>query len=63
MAEPTKLSVGKVLDKLLRSTDVPRSKMAQLDEKIEALDQETKRMRETRRRVERSQRPGLGKGQ
>jgi hypothetical protein len=58
MAETTKLSVGKVLDKLLRSSDAPRSKMARLDEKIEALDRETKRLRETRRSVERNQRAG-----
>ena len=36
MAETTKLSVGQALDKL-RGTDEPASKMARLDEKIEAL--------------------------
>ena len=52
MAETTKLSVGKVLDKL-RSTDTPKSKRTQLDEKIETLDQETQRLRAMRRRLER----------
>jgi hypothetical protein len=57
MAEITKLSVGKALDKL-RGADVPASKMARLDEKIEALNEETRRLRATRLRVERSQRFG-----
>jgi hypothetical protein len=35
MAETTKLSVGKVLEKL-RGTEAPRTKMARLDEEIEA---------------------------
>ena len=39
MAETSKLSVGRVLDKL-RSADMPKSKITRLDEKIETLDQE-----------------------
>lgn len=54
MAEITRLSVGKALDKL-RDTDAPASKMARLDEKIVALDQETQRLRATRLLIERSQ--------
>jgi hypothetical protein len=53
MAEITKLSVGKVLDKL-RSTDVVRkSKIAQLDDKIDEIDEETRRLRAARHRLER----------
>ena len=54
MAETTKLSVGKVLDKLRRDDD-PKSKTTRLDDKIDALDEETQRMREMRRRLERDQ--------
>ena len=39
MAEITKLSVGKALEKL-RTNDVPTSKTARLDEKSKALDEE-----------------------
>ena len=58
MAETTKLSVGQALDKL-RGTEVPASKMARLDEKIETLNEETRRLRATRLRVERDQRASL----
>jgi hypothetical protein len=55
MAEINKLSVGKVLDKL-RSTDVvQKSKVTQLDDKIGAIDEETRRLRAARRRLERGQ--------
>lgn len=57
MAEITKLSVGKALDKL-RGTDVPKSKMTRLDEKSEALQEEIQRLRATRRRLEWDQRAG-----
>ena len=60
MAETTKLSVGQALEKL-RGKDAPKAKMAQLDEKIDALDKETLRLRAERRRFERSQRSGLPK--
>ena len=55
MAGTTKLSVGQALDKL-RGTEVPASKMVRLDEKIETLNEETRRLRATRLRVERDQR-------
>jgi len=54
MAETTKLSVEKALEKL-RGSD-PKSKNAQHDEKIAALDEEIKRMRAQRLRLERRQR-------
>lgn len=57
MAEISKLSLGQVLDKL-RSADVPKSKITQLDDKIETLDQETQRLRAARRQLERDQRAG-----
>jgi hypothetical protein len=60
MAETTKLSVGKVLEKL-RGTEAPRTKMARLDEEIEAFKEETRRLRAARRRLERDQRSGLTK--
>jgi hypothetical protein len=57
MAEISKLSVGQALDKL-RNADVSKSKITRLDEKIETLDQETQRLRATRRQLERDQRAG-----
>jgi len=60
MAETTKLSVGQALEKL-RGKDAPKDKMAQLDEKIDALDKETQRLRAARRRLERDQRSGSTK--
>ena len=57
MAEITKLSVGKAIDKL-RGTDAPKAKMARLDEKIDVLDEEIQRLRAMRRRIERDQRAG-----
>lgn len=50
MAETTKLSVEKALEKL-RGSDPSKSKNAQLDEKIDALDEEIKRMRVQRQRL------------
>jgi hypothetical protein len=55
MAETTKLSVGQALEKL-QGTDTPKTKMTRLDEKIDALDKETQRLRAQRRRIERDQR-------
>jgi hypothetical protein len=60
MAETTKLSVGQALEKL-RGTDTPKNKMTRLDEKIDALDEETRRLRAARRRIERDQKAGLNK--
>jgi len=57
MAEISKLSVGRALDKL-RSADTPESRGAQLDGKIGELDAEIHRLRATRSRVERDQRAG-----
>lgn len=55
MAETSKLSVEKALEKL-RGSDPPKSKGARLDEKIDELDEEIKRMRAQRLRLERHQR-------
>jgi hypothetical protein len=60
MADTTKLSVGQALEKL-RGTDTPKTKMTRLDEKIDALDEETRRLRAARRRIERDQKTGLNK--
>jgi len=54
MANTSKLDVGKALEKL-RGTKEPKSRMTQLDEKTEALDEETERMRAQRLRLERHQ--------
>jgi hypothetical protein len=50
MAEITKLSVEKVLEKL-RGSDPQKSKNARHDEKIDALDEEIKRLRAQRLRL------------
>ena len=55
MAETTKLSVEKALEKICGS-DEPKSKNARLDEKIDELDEEIKRMRAQRLRLELRQR-------
>ena len=53
MAEITKLSVGKVIEKL-RSNDAPKSsKIEQLDEKIRTADEEIRRLRAARARLRR----------
>ena len=61
MAEIDKLSVGKALEKL-RGTEGTQSKKARLDEKIDALDEETRRLRALRLRIERDQKK-LGKSE
>jgi hypothetical protein len=58
MAETTKLSVEKALSKL-READTQKSRTAQIDEEIEAFDDETKRLREQRLRLERHQRRSI----
>ena len=58
MAETTKLSVGKALEKL-QGNETPKSRITKLDEKISALEKETQRMRAERLRVGRNQRAGL----
>jgi hypothetical protein len=51
MAEITKLSVGKVLDKL-RSNDAPKkSKTMLLDEKLRTTDEELQRLRAATRHL------------
>jgi hypothetical protein len=55
MAEINKLSVEKALEKL-RGSDSPKSKNDRLDEKEAQLDEEIRRMREQRLRIERHQR-------
>ena len=55
MAETSKLSVEKALNKL-READKPGTKTNRIDEEIEALDEETRRLREQRLRLERRQR-------
>jgi hypothetical protein len=47
-----KLDVGKALDKL-RGNDTPKSRMTLLDEKNKVLDEELRRLRAERRRLER----------
>ena len=48
MADTSKLSVGKALEKL-RGTEEPKSKMTRLDEKIDDLDKEAQRLKAMRR--------------
>jgi hypothetical protein len=55
MAETTKLSVEKALNKL-READMQKSGATRHAEKIDALDEEIKRMRAQRLRLERHQR-------
>jgi hypothetical protein len=55
MADSPKLSVEKALEKL-RKSDRPKSKNERYDEKMSALDEEIKRMRAQRLRLERDQR-------
>ena len=54
MAETTKLSVEKALEKL-READAPRTRIARLDDEIGELDEETQRLRAQRLRLERHQ--------
>jgi hypothetical protein len=55
MAETSKLSVGKALEKL-RAADAPKSKQAQRSEDMNALDDEIKRLRAQRLRLDKHQR-------
>jgi hypothetical protein len=55
MADTTKLSVEKALNKI-RETDARTAKTDKVDEEIDALNEETKRLREQRVRLERLQR-------
>ncbi len=53
MAEISKLSVGKVLDKLRRNDAPEKSRMTQLDDKIKTAEEEIQRLRAARLRVKR----------
>jgi hypothetical protein len=55
MAEDKKLSVEKALNKI-RSDETPKSRSEKHDEEMDVLDEEIKRMREQRMRLERHQR-------
>jgi hypothetical protein len=57
MAETTKLSVEKALEKL-RAGDAPQSKSARRDEKMDVLDEEIKRMKAQRLRLDRKRKKG-----
>ena len=48
MADTSKLSVGKTLEKL-RGTEDPKSKVTRLEEKIDDLDKEAQRLKAMRR--------------
>ena len=56
MAETTKLSVGKVLDKMRKTDVVQKTKMTRLNDKIDELDKEINIMKATRYRLETDQR-------
>ena len=55
MADTTKLSVEKALNKI-READARKAKTDKVDEEIEALNEEAKRLREQRVRLERHKR-------
>jgi hypothetical protein len=56
MGDTPKLSVEKALEKL--RSDPPKSKNARQDEKMDALDEEIKRMRAQRLRLDRKRHKG-----
>jgi hypothetical protein len=56
VAETGKLSVEKALDKLRKADAAPKTKAERRDEEMDALDEEIKRMRAQRMRLERRQR-------
>jgi hypothetical protein len=55
MADTKKLSVEKALNKI-RADETPKSRSEKHDEEMDVLDEEIKRMREQRMRLERHQR-------
>ena len=61
MADTMKLSVEKALKKL-READTQKSKSMRHEEQIDALDEETKRMRAQRLRIEAHQRRSSKRG-
>ena len=54
MAETKKLSVEKALNKI-RAEDAPKTRSERRDEEMDVLDEEIKRMRAQRQRLERRQ--------
>jgi hypothetical protein len=60
MADTPKLSVEKALEKL-RSADAPKSTNARRTEKMDALDDEIKRLRAQRLRLDQHQRRSAGR--
>jgi hypothetical protein len=58
MAEINKLSVSKALDKLRRDDAPKKSKLIQLDEKAEKMDEEIQRLRAATRRLKSGPRTG-----
>ena len=61
MAKTTKLSVEKALNKM-READAQKSKSTRHEEQIDALDEEIKRMRAQRLRLEAHQRRSTKRG-
>jgi prefoldin subunit 5 len=57
MAGTSKLDVGKALEKL-RGKESPKTRITQLDEKIDALDDEIQRLRMTNRQLGRKPQTG-----
>ncbi len=55
MAETRKLSVEKALNKI-RAEDAPKTRTERRDEEMDVLDEDIKRMRAQRERLERRQR-------
>jgi hypothetical protein len=58
MADTTKLSVEKALNKLRKADAAPKTRAERRDEEMDVLDEEIKRMRVQRLRLERRQRKG-----
>ena len=58
MADSGKLSVEKALDKLRKADAAPKTKAERRDEEMDALDEEIKRMRAQRLRLEQRERKG-----
>ncbi len=58
MADSGKLSVEKALDKLRKADAAPKTKAERRDEEMDALDEEIKRMRAQRLRLEQRGRKG-----
>lgn len=57
MAEINKLSVGQALDKL-RGAEPKKTKVTQLGDKIDALDEELRQLKAQNRRIARDQKGG-----